>query len=73
MLVYENNNYIVDTGESLILENGKVYRVINKMTSIVEVEEAMLPKCIDYAQQLDVGMTELMEQLNLYLEERTSH
>ncbi len=69
MLVYENNNYIVDTGDN----DDSIYRVINKMSGVVEVEEAMLPKCIDYAQQLDIGVAEVMEQFELYPEDRSRH
>ena len=72
MLVFENNNYTVVKANSLV-EGFPIYQVINKITDVVEMEEPMLPKCIDYAQQLNAGMSELMEQLDLFPDNRSTH
>jgi hypothetical protein len=66
LLVYENNNYTVTVGPSQLLEGAEVYLCRNKYTNVIEVEDTMLPKIIDYAQQLDSAATELMENENMY-------
>jgi len=57
--LYENNNYGVEVGESQILQDAEVYLVRNKTTNIIEAEEQMLPKIVDYADQLNDAMEEL--------------
>jgi len=59
--IYENNNYMVVLGESQILQDAEVYLVKNKNTGVIEAEEQMLPKIIDYADQLDSALDELNE------------
>jgi hypothetical protein len=59
--IYENNNYYVVMGESQILQDAEVYLVRNKRTGVIEAEEQMLPKIIDYADQLDTALQELSE------------
>lgn len=59
--IYENNNYIVVLGESQILLDAEVYLAKNKNTGVIEAEEQMLPKIIDYADQLDSALEELNE------------
>ena len=58
--IYENNNYKVEIGQSKVIEGMRVYVVINKRTSIVEAEDMMLPKVIDYANQLDDAVIEMV-------------
>jgi hypothetical protein len=62
MIVYENANYKIDIGESLLLEGASVYRAINKYTGVMEVEDQMLPRIVDYANQLDEKIGELQEE-----------
>ena len=59
--IYENNNYIIVLGESQILQDAEVYLVKNKNTGVIEAEEQMLPKIIDYADQLDTALDVLYE------------
>lgn len=73
-LIYENNNYTVEVGESNLIEDYKVYVVKNKRTGIVEAEDPMLPKAVDYAQQLDGAMEKIVEDgLNLFPTPEIAH
>jgi len=56
---FENDNYKVVTGKSMLVEDMVVYVAINKTTQIVEAEEQMLPRIVDYAMQLDSKIKEL--------------
>ena len=71
--VYENNNYIVKIGPSQIYEDYTVYLIRNKRTNVVEVEDTMLPKAIDYAEQLNTAVEDIGENLELFPETTTSH
>jgi len=73
--VYENNNYIVKVGPSKIYEDYIVYLVRNKRTDVVEVEDSMLPKAIDYAVQLNKAIIDITEvdDLELFPETSISH
>ena len=62
MIIYENVNYKVDIGDSLILDGAVVYRAINKYTGVIEAEEQMLPRIIDYANQLNEKIGELQDE-----------
>ena len=52
-LVYRNNNYTVRVGTSTLVEGAEVYLCENIHTGVVEAEDQMLPRIIDYADQLD--------------------
>jgi len=52
-MIYQNKNYTVVTGESQILEEAQVYLCVNRETGIIEAEEQMLPRIVDYANQLN--------------------
>lgn len=71
--IYENNNYIVEVGDSLILEDAKVYLAKNKRTGVVEAEDQMLPKIVDYAKQLDEALAETQEHFDLFPKTSTAH
>ena len=61
--IYENDNYKVVVGDSLIFERPTpVYLCINNGTGIIEAEEQMLPRIIDYALQLDEKVKEMEEE-----------
>ena len=66
MLVFENNNYIVVVGESQVLEDAQTYLVKNKMTDVVEAEDPMLPRAVDYAMQLDETTSQLMHDEEMF-------
>lgn len=65
-IIYENNNYRVEVGPSMILEDARVYLAINKRTGVAEAEDSMLPKIIDYAIQLDMKLGEIIEEIELF-------
>ena len=72
--VYENDNYTVVVGESNMIEDYKVYKVINKRTGVAEVEDSMLPKIIDYAVQLDEAIDKIVDEgVVLFPETQVSH
>lgn len=66
MSIYNNNNYQVEIGPSQVLEDAIVYLVRNKRTNVIEAEDSMLPRVIDYAKQLDEAVEEIMEQDELF-------
>lgn len=61
-VIYENDNYKVIIGDSLLLENAVVYKAVNKVTGVEEAEEQMLPRIIDYANQLDEKLKEIEDE-----------
>ena len=66
MSIYENNNYQIEIGPSQVLEDAEVYLVRNKRTNIIEAEDSMLPRVVDYARQLDEAVSELTEDGTLF-------
>lgn len=65
IIVYQNENYYVMAGESCIVEGAIVYLVKNNWTAVIEAEEQMLPRVVDYADQLNEKMMEM--RLNGYV------
>lgn len=65
-VIYDNNNYQVEIGPSQVLEDAIVYLVRNRRTNVVEAEDSMLPRVIDYAKQLDEAVEELMGSDGLF-------
>jgi len=61
MIVYRTALYTVETGESQMLEGVEVYICKNNTTGVVEAEEQMLPRIIDYADQLEAKVLEMIE------------
>lgn len=60
--IYKNNNFTVTVGESQVLEGAQVYICTNNITGVVEAEEQMLPRIIDYAEQLDEKIGEMLQE-----------
>ena len=58
--IYKNNNFIVKVGESSMLEGAQVYHAVNIYTGVIESEDTMLPRIIEYADQLDLAVEELI-------------
>jgi len=66
MRIFENNNYQVEIGPSQVLEDANVYLVRNKRTQVIEAEDSMLPRVVDYARQLDEAIIELEQEGSLF-------
>ena len=62
MIVYRTALYTVETGESQMIEGVEVYICKNNTTGVVEAEEQMLPRIIDYADQLEEKILEMIEK-----------
>lgn len=60
MVVYRTTLYTVVTGESQMLEGVEVYICKNNTTGVTEAEEQMLPRIIDYADQLEEKIMEMI-------------
>ena len=73
MIIFENSNYVVETGLSQFVEDMVVYLVKNKTTGVVEAEDQMLPKIIDYAEQLNEATSEIGDAVDLYPEPELTH
>jgi hypothetical protein len=72
--IYENGYYKVIVGDSNMIEDYKVYKVINKRTGVAEVEDSMLPKIIDYAVQLNEAVDKIGDEgVVLFPESTVSH
>ena len=70
-IIYKNNSFTVTVGESQMLEGAMVYICTNNITGVVEAEEQMLPRIIDYAEQLNDKIGEMvLEGVELYPDER---
>ena len=57
--IFKNNNYILVVGPSIVFEDAQMYHVVNKETNVIESEEQMLPRAIEYANQLDEAVEDL--------------
>lgn len=69
--IYKNNNFTVTVGESQVLEGAQVYICTNNYTGVVEAEEQMLPRIVDYADQLDEKIEEMLtEGVDLFPDNR---
>lgn len=66
MTLFENNNYQIEIGPSQVLEDATVYLVRNKRTNVIEAEDSMLPRVVDYARQLDEAVVELEQEGELF-------
>lgn len=60
---YCTDTYNLIVGPSQLVEDFNTYLIINKETKIVEMEEPMLPKAIDYIQQITAALAEENEKL----------
>lgn len=56
--LYENGHYRLQVAESSLISGANVYAIVNKFTGVTEVEESMLPKALDYLDQLGAAMKE---------------
>ena len=73
MIVYRNSLYTITIGESQLLEGVDVYICTNNHTGVVEAEEQMLPRIIDYAEQLNEKVVELITSgMDIYPDERVT-
>jgi len=61
-VLFKNQNYIVNVGPSLVLEDAMMYHAVNIETGVIEAEEQMLPRIIEYAQQLNEAVEDLRMQ-----------
>ena len=59
--IYMNSMYTVSAGPSMLLDGAIVYLCINNLTGVVEAEEQMLPRIIEYADQLEKKVGEMLE------------
>ena len=57
--IYRNNNYIVRVGTSQLVEDALVYVCENNHTEVTEAEDQMLPRIVDYADQLDEKLIDM--------------
>ena len=72
-VVYKNELYTVTVGESKMLEGVVVYLCINNCTGVIEAEEQMLPRVIDYADQLCEKITEMVTSgMDIYPDTRVT-
>ena len=62
VVLYENGLYEVVVGDSQMMDDMKVYLAINKSTAVIEAEDQMFPRIVDYANQLDMKTKELIEE-----------
>jgi hypothetical protein len=61
-MIYQNKNYTVEIGESQILEEAQVYLCRNRETGVIEAEEQMLPRIVDYANQLNQELERMRKE-----------
>jgi hypothetical protein len=61
-VLFKNQNYIVNVGPSMVLEDAMVYHAVNIETGVIEAEEHMLPRIVEYAQQLNEAVEDLRMQ-----------
>ena len=70
-IIYQNDNYKVVIGDSLMIEGAKIYTAVNRITGIVEAEEMMLPRIVSYANQLNKEVSEMINEGTLFVKEST--
>jgi hypothetical protein len=58
-IIFENDNYIVQVGDSYEgCAGGKTYHVVNKFTNVIEREDSMWPSAVESAQFFDMRIKE---------------